>query len=135
VDAARTRAKLAFDADKSQRTRETEDLRYYAGDQWPTDVRQARLGQQANGNLPPVPARPTLTINKLREPVLSVLNQERQSDIGIELVPADDFGDLGVTPDDTEITLREGLTRRIQRESVAASARTIPATFSLTRAV
>lgn len=124
VRTARARAKLAFEADKQQRTRETEDLRYYAGDQWPSDVRQARLGQQANGNLPPVPARPTLTINKLREPVLGVLNQERQSDIGIELVPADDFGDLGVTPDDTEITLREGLIRRIQRDSDAASART-----------
>ncbi len=53
-----------------------------------------------------------------------VLNQERGSDIGIELVPADDFGDLAEPTDETEITLREGLTRRIQRESQAADART-----------
>jgi hypothetical protein len=64
-----------------------------------------------------------LVINKIRRSVQQVLNQERESDIGIELVPADDFGDLGVTPDDTEVTLREGLIRRIQRDSHAADAR------------
>ncbi len=40
-----------------------------------------------------------------------------------EAPPADDFGDLTQTPDETEITLREGLARRIQRESMAQDAR------------
>ena len=71
-----------------------------------------------------VPARPSLVINKTREPVRQVLNSERQSDLGIELVPADDFGDLGETISEDEIYLREGLVRRIQRESKAADART-----------
>ena len=121
---ARDRFKLANEADTEQAQRERDDIAFEDGDQWPADVRLARMGQQPNAGLPAVPARPTLVINQVQEPVRQVLNQERQADIGVELVPADDFGDLGVTPDDTEITLREGLVRRIQRESIAADART-----------
>ena len=121
---ARERWKLADDADAGQSEREREDLAFYADEQWPADLKLARQGQQPVSGMPAVPARPTLVINKVKEPVRQILNQERQSDIGIELVPADDFGDLGITPDDTEVTLREGLIRRIQRESKAADART-----------
>lgn len=125
IETARDRYKLATDGSESQRTREREDLRFYAGDQWPADVLNARKGLVPQGStVPAVPDRPSLVINKVREPVRQVLNQERGSDIGIELVPADDFGDLGVTPDDTEVTLREGLVRRIQRAPEAADART-----------
>ena len=120
---ARERFKLADDADSNQQAREIEDLRFYAGDQWPADIRAARSGRQPISGMPAVPARPTLVINKVREPVRQIQNQVRGSDIGIELVPADDFGDLGLTPDDTEVTLREGLIRRIQRESQAQDAR------------
>lgn len=121
---ARDRFELAQEAEKEQRDRERDDLRFYAGDQWPDDVRTIRAGQNAQNGLPPVPARPCLTINKTREPVRQVLNAERQSDMGIEIVPADDFGDLAGPIDETEIELREGLVRRIQRESEAADART-----------
>jgi hypothetical protein len=121
---ARDRFKLANDADSDQATREQDDIRFEAGDQWPADIKLARQGQQPTNGMPAVPARPTLVINKVKEPVRQILNSERASDIGIELVPADDFGDLGIRPDDTEVTLREGLVRRIQRESQAADART-----------
>lgn len=121
---ARARFRLANDADADQAERERDDIAFEAGDQWPADLLNARKAQQPVNGLPAVPARPTLVINKVKEPVRQILNQERQSDIGIEIVPADDFGDLGITPDDTEITLREGLVRRIQRESQAADART-----------
>lgn len=125
IETARDRYKLATDGDQNQRDREREDLRFYAGDQWPTDVLNARKGLVPQGSsVPAVPDRPSIVINKVREPVRQVLNQERGSDIGVELVPADDFGDLGVTPDDTEVTLREGLVRRIQRAPEAADART-----------
>ena len=120
---ARERFKLADDADSAQQQREREDLSFYAGEQWPADIRASRQGQQPISGMPAVPARPTLVINKVREPVRQIQNQVRGSDIGIELVPADDFGDLGITPDDTEVTLREGLIRRIQRESQAQDAR------------
>ena len=44
--------------------------------------------------------------------------------MGIELIPADDFGEMAGPIDHTEIELREGLVRRIQRDSEAADART-----------
>ncbi len=128
---ARARFKMADDADTKQRERERNDLAFYAGEQWPADIKLLRQGQQPTNGMPAVPARPTLVINNLREPVRQVLNEERQSDLGIEIIAADDFGDLGVTPDDTEIKLREGLARRIQRQSSAAEART----WAYTRAV
>lgn len=123
---AKLRWQQGRDALKGQRERELADLRFYAGDQWPSDVRTARAGQTATASgLPPVPARPCLTINKTIAPVRTVLNEERQSDMGIEIVPADDFSGLGVEGrDDDEIEVREGLTRRIQRMSEARDART-----------
>lgn len=121
---ARERFKLADDADSDQQQRERDDIAFEDGQQWPADILLARQGQQPTNGMPAVPARPSLVIDKVKEPCRQILNQERQSDIGIELVPADDFGDLGVIPDDTEIKLREGLVRRIQRESIAADART-----------
>ncbi len=121
---ARARFKQVEDAEGPQRQREIDDLRFYGGDQWPPDVINARRGIQANDGSPAVPARPCETINKLREPVRQVLNQERQMDMGVEIVPADDFGELSQAPPDNEIKLREGLVRRIQRESSARSART-----------
>jgi hypothetical protein len=120
---ARERYKLADEADSKQAIREREDISFEDGDQWPADIQLARQGQQPTSGMPAVPARPTLVINKLREPVENVLNQARQADLGVQIVAAEDFGDLGIIPDDTEIELREGLTRRIQRNSDASDAR------------
>lgn len=111
-------------ADTKQLQREMEDIEFYNGEQWPADIRASRAGQNASNGLPPVPARPCITVNKVRQPVRQVLNQERESEMGIEIVPADDFADVETPIDDTEIELREGLTRRIQRESQAKDART-----------
>lgn len=119
----RDRYKLADDADLDQAQRERSDIAFEDGDQWPADIKLSRMGQQPQAGQPAVPSRPTLVIDKVKEPVRQILNQERQADLGVELVPADDFGDLSITPDDTEVTLREGLIRRIQRDSKAADAR------------
>lgn len=128
IKLARERWDLAEIADDAQRKREMADLRFYAGDQWPAETITQRAGMPPGAlgaGMPPVPARPCLTINKVREPVRQVLNNERQSDYGVEIVAADDFGGLTEpTPDmQQEIELREGLVRRIQRESSAADAR------------
>ncbi len=120
----RKRFTLVNDAESKQDERERDDIAFEDGDQWPADIQLARQGQQANNGMPAVPARPTLVIDKVKEPVRQILNQERQADIGIQITPADDFGDLGITPDDTEVLLREGLVRRIQRASHASDART-----------
>lgn len=120
---ARARFTFADEADTDQRRREREDLAFYAGDQWPADILDYRKGQQPTGGMPAVPSRPTLVIDNLREPVSQVINEGASADLGIAITPAEDFGDLGVIPDDTEIKLREGLVRKIQRESQARDAR------------
>lgn len=126
VKVARERFKLAEEADEKQRTRELASLRFYAGEQWDADLLKSRSGQTIGSGTTQqiIPARPSLTINKTREPVRQVLNQERQSDLSIQLIPADDFGESAGPIDHTEIELREGLVRRIQRDSEAADART-----------
>lgn len=103
-------------ATKDQRQRNLKALRFYNDDQWPEEIRTLRAGTPGNANngQPAVPARPCITVNRVKEPVKQVINQMRSSDMGAEIVPADDFGDLQVVDDD-EITLREGLLRRIQR--------------------
>src|SRR5690349_12921417 len=78
------------EASKPQRERELDALSFYAGNHWPADVKLARQGQQAQGGLPAVPARPCLVFDTLREPIRQVLNQIRSMDLGIELVAADD---------------------------------------------
>ncbi len=121
---ARSQFKLGLAARSKQLKRENEDISFYNGMQWPDDVVASRAGQEANNGMPPIPARPCLVINKQREPVRQVLNMERNSDLGFELVPADDFAGISDPVDHAEVELREGLIRRIQRESQAASSRT-----------
>jgi hypothetical protein len=117
--------KLAQEATKKQRDREREDLAFYGGQQWSPDALKARAAQTAGADIPfPAPARPSLVINLVRESVRQVLNIEQNADYAIELVPADDFAGLEEQGNDSEIELREGLTRRIQRASEAEDART-----------
>jgi hypothetical protein len=112
------------EADKNQTTRELEALRMFALDQWPEAIQQLRQAQPGGANgMPATPARPMLVVDRLREPVNQVVNQERESDLSVSLVAADDFGGLAPPVDPSEIELREGLIRRIQRESESASAR------------
>src|SRR6185369_10153254 len=125
ITRAKKRFDLAMEATQKQREREKADLRYYAGYQWDDDALEARKAKQPDRDLPfPAPARPAMVINLVRESVRQVLNQELSADYAIELVPADDFAGLEQPIDDNEIELREGLTRRIQRESEAEDART-----------
>lgn len=122
---ARARFTQAEEADTAQLKRELDDLRFYADDQWPVDIKASRKGQDANAvaGTAAIPPRPCLVINKLRDPIRHVEAEAQQTDLGPEIVPADDFGGLVGPIDDTEIELREGLLRRIQRDSSASDAR------------
>jgi len=120
MEVAKRRFKTANEGDKKQRDREKEDLSFYEGEgQWPDEIRDIRKGQNVVGNVPAVPARPCLTIDMIRDPIRRVLNDELEADFGISIIPADDFGG---EIDENEIELREGLVRRIQRESEAQDA-------------
>lgn len=120
---ARSRFKFADETDTNQRQRERDDLAFANREQWPADIRLARQGQQPINGMPAIPSRPTLVIDNTGEPVRQVISEASSSDLGVEITPADDFGDLGIIPDDAEIKLREGLVRKIQRESQARGAR------------
>jgi hypothetical protein len=122
IELARERFTQGQDAIKDQRERELKALRFYNDDQWPDEIKKARAGTQGNANQPAVPARPCITINQVKEPVKQVTNQIRQSEMGAQIVPADDFGELAEEIDPTEIELREGLLRRIQRAPETADA-------------
>lgn len=124
IKEARAKFKLGIEADQKQAEREKQALRMYALEQWEPDVVKSRGPVDPSGKLPGAPARPCLVVDRLREPVAQVVNQERESDLAVELVPADDFGGIAQPPDPSEVELREGLIRRIQRESESASART-----------
>lgn len=123
VTLARERFKQAEDTDHDQLERELADLRFYADDQWPSNIIASRQGQSGGNGTPAIPARPYLVINKLRDPIRHVEAEAQQTDLAPEIVPADDFAGLVGPIDDTEIELREGLVRRIQRESSARDAR------------
>lgn len=114
---------LGLEATKNQRDRANKAKAYYADAQWDPAVKRARDGTGNQDGLPPLPPRPTVTINKFKDPVRQIVNQEKDAELGVEIVAADDFEDLSPAIDDSEITLREGLVRRIQRQSDAASAR------------
>lgn len=131
VRLARQRFKLAEEATEKQRAREKEDLAFYAGEQWPQEIKDARAVQRDGAGRVTVSAKPIITVNKTREPVKQVLNQERQSDMGAEIVPADDFGEQTDQINDDEIELREGLLRRIQRAPETSDA----ITWAFARAV
>ncbi len=112
----------AFESE--QQKRELDDLSFYDGPgQWPEDIAASRGGQVASGGMPAVPARPMITVNKIREPIRHIINEERDSELGVEIVAADDFGVSQQPIEKAELEVREGIVRRIQRESHAIDAR------------
>lgn len=122
VELAREQFKQTESATTKQLDRERDDLRFLI-EQWPADLKSSRSGQNAAAGLPPITARPCLSIDTLHDPIAHVAAEAQQTDLGPEIVAADDFGGLIGPIDETEIELREGLVRKIQRESNARDAR------------
>lgn len=123
METARSRFAQGESADEGQRVRELEAKRFAAGDQWPADIVTIRKGNDGSDGRPKAPARPMLTVNQVLEPLNQLLAQMSGADLGFELVSADDFRDLIGDVDESEILVREGLARRIQRDSQAIEAR------------
>ncbi len=117
---ARALARFSASAEffNKQRERELADLRFVDFDeQWPDDITAARAGQRANGGLPPVPARPCLTINQLRAPVQQVTNTARNAKLALQFSPKGDGADHEVAE------AYEDIVRAIQADSRAHLAR------------
>lgn len=118
VELALKRFKICADAENAQRLREQEDLQFARGeitDQWPeTIVRERQGGQGTDGRV--TPSRPILVVNKLRQPLLQILNEARQARISIDIKPQSN-----ATLEEAE--LRQDLIRSIEVRSKANQAR------------
>lgn len=82
-----------------------QDRRFYAGQQWDSNVEADRINA----------GRPILTINRMQQFVKQVTNEQRQNRPSIQINPVDDS-----TSDDAEIL--EGMCRHIQVDSEADAA-------------
>ena len=115
---ALARFKLAADAEHDQRERELTALRFIDhDDQWPEEVRRARKGFQPGGGLPSVPARPCLTINKLRQPVIQTSNEARMARLSLSFSPKGGGASRAIAE------AYEDIARAIQADSRASVAR------------
>src|SRR5512135_1993121 len=118
---ALTQFKTTAEAETAQRKRELEDLKFAdpiePEDQWPKDALQSRSGMPATGTFPATPARPALTINKLRQPIQQVQAQMRQARLSLQFVPEGDGSSQEVA------AAFEDLARAIQNDSRAHLAR------------
>lgn len=110
------RFKLGVDARKKQRDREKSALEFQVPEkQWPSDVRDSRKGQIVAGV--PIPARPTLSIPSLEQPIRLVLNQEKAAQLGVQIHP------ISEEANDETAEILQGLYRRIEVDSRAGLAR------------
>jgi hypothetical protein len=103
VTLVRERLQESYDHDRDNRIEAGRDLEFLAGNQWDAAVRQER---EQSG-------RPMLTINKLPQFVLQVVNDLKQADLAIKVSPVDDRSDPALAE------IYNGLLRQIQYQSSA----------------
>ena len=116
MDTALARFQWSRDAYDQQRQREQEDLAFQVPElQWDQESRRQRESTVV-GNLV-VPARPTLSIPKLDQPVQMLLNQQRAAHLGVQIHALSEDANS-----ETAETI-QGLYRAIERESRAQLAR------------
>ncbi len=111
------RFKFVAETEADQRKRELAALRFQSGDHWPEDAKISRAGLPANSanGAPAVPARPMLVMRTIDQPIAIIVNQERQADLGITIIPKD-----GDAKKETAEVL-QGLCRAIEVDSDADS--------------
>lgn len=118
LETALKRFKFGTSAESSQRQRELAGLKFFAGDQWPDYIKASRAGTQvqAAGGLETVGKKPCLTINKVKQPVQQIINQEKNANLGIQLRAEKDASVA-------DAKVRQGLIRHIQAHSRGRIAR------------
>lgn len=106
VEEVRSRLQLAIDSETANRAAAQDDLKFAAGDQWPTEIKMQRM----------LDRRPCLTINKTDTFVRSVVNNMRQQRPRIKVHPVSDGADQAIAE------VIEGLIRHIEVSSNADAA-------------
>jgi hypothetical protein len=104
--------KAVVQVEQKQRERERQDLSFQIPEnQWDPEARQYRKGTATS------PGRPMLSVSLLSQPMQLVQNQAEAAQLGVEVHPVSEQAD----PEVAEI--KQGLYRRIERDSNAQSAR------------
>mgnify|MGYP001605271305 FL=1 len=96
-----------IDDEDSERQKMRDDLNFCTLDQWPAEIRRERENDLENG------PRPCLTIDKINQYIVQVVNDMRQGKPGINVRPQDDQAD----PETAKIL--KGLIRNIEDQSSA----------------
>jgi hypothetical protein len=107
LKSARDYLKECVDEESLERAKMQDDLRFCTLDQWPADVRDDRENDVENG------PRPCLTIDKINQYIVQVVNDVRQGKPGINVRPQDDAADLQTAK------ILKGLVRNIEDQSNA----------------
>lgn len=107
MEEARKYLKECIDDESGERAKMMDDLRFCTLDQWPADIRRERENDIENG------PRPCLTIDKINQYIVQVVNDMRQGKPGINVRPQDDFADIQTAK------LLKGLVRNIEDQSKA----------------
>lgn len=103
LDEAKSRFKLAEEAESDLRRASLEDHKFRGGDQWPDKIKRSRDEDD----------RPCLVINRIPQFIQQVTNDQRQNRPSIKVHPVDDLGDV-----DTGKVI-QGLIRHIEYNSNA----------------
>jgi hypothetical protein len=110
--------KFVSEVEKTQRTREDEDLAFQSADgAWPSEIKAARGPQPARDGLPASPAQPMISVASLDEPIALTAAQERKAHLGITIHALSE----DATDDTAEVLT--GLYRSIETDSRAQNVR------------
>ena len=106
LETVRKRYTLCVEADKDNRDRAREALKFRDLDQWDAAIKSER-------ETDPEGARPCLVVDKLNQHIAQVVNDERLNRPQIKVRPVDDKGDIEVAK------ILDGIVRHIQDRSRA----------------
>ena len=88
LEESRKGLRLCIDDEAGLREKMMDDLKFCTLDQWPADIRRERESDKENG------PRPCLTIDKINQYIVQVVNDMRQGKPGINVRPQDDYADI-----------------------------------------
>ena len=107
LEDAKKGLQACIDEQGTERQKMEDDLRFCTLDQWPAEIRRERENDLENG------PRPCLTIDKINQYIVQVVNDFRQGKPGINVRPMDDEADV-----ETAKVLK-GIVRNIEDQSNA----------------
>src|SRR3954470_21213959 len=100
--------KHCVDNEEPEREKMMDDLLFCTLDQWPDDIRKKREDENQAGG-----ARPCLTIDKINQYIVQVVNDIGQGKPGINVRPQDDAADIKTAQ------VLKGMVRNIEDQSKA----------------